>query len=165
MWHEFCEISKCTSHFGIWGFPIDSLHTFDRCETRNLSQESWPYYQKAIMESGTGSFWSYITLEAAHSNWQQVLQATKCFGIPTKRWVGSSWVVFMRYSNAAVEWSEKHSKPIEELLDGLLYYDHNQSQNTFFGILIYLRWFSHQDIWHSDETMKMAPSFLKAGLN
>jgi len=41
-------------------------------------KESWPYYQKAIMESGTGSFWSYITLEAAHSNWQQVLEATKC---------------------------------------------------------------------------------------
>ena len=30
------------------------------------------------MESGTGSFWSYITLDAAKGNWQQVLNATKC---------------------------------------------------------------------------------------
>lgn len=41
-------------------------------------KESWPHYHGAIMESGTGSFWSYITLDAAQGNWQQVLNATKC---------------------------------------------------------------------------------------
>ena len=42
------------------------------------AQESWPYYHGAIMESGTGSFWSYITMDAAEGNWQQVLNATRC---------------------------------------------------------------------------------------
>lgn len=113
------------SEFGV--FQLIHYTPLIGVKLETFSQESWPYYQKAIMESGTGSFWSYITLEAAHSNWQQVLQVTKCFGIPTKRWV------------AAVEWSEKHSKPIEELLDGLLPILYNQSQTTFFGILISLK--------------------------
>ena len=48
------------------------------CHPGDTAQEFWPYYHRAIMESGTGSFWSYITLDAAKGNWQQVLNATKC---------------------------------------------------------------------------------------
>ena len=41
-------------------------------------QEAWPYYQRGIMESGTGSFWTYVTLSGAHSNFQQVVSTSKC---------------------------------------------------------------------------------------
>jgi para-nitrobenzyl esterase len=41
-------------------------------------EAAWPFFQKGIMESGTGSFWSYITLEAAHGSFEKVLSATGC---------------------------------------------------------------------------------------
>jgi len=40
--------------------------------------ESWPYYHRGIMESGTGSFWTYMNLEAASVNFKKVLTNTDC---------------------------------------------------------------------------------------
>ena len=41
-------------------------------------KEAWPYYQRGIMESGAGSFWTYITLSGAHANFQKVVSTSKC---------------------------------------------------------------------------------------
>ncbi|CAJ1454995.1 unnamed protein product [Effrenium voratum] len=41
-------------------------------------KEAWPYFHRGITESGTGSFWTYITMDAANSNWEKILSATKC---------------------------------------------------------------------------------------
>jgi len=41
-------------------------------------QEAWPFYQRGIMESGTGSAWTYLTLSGAHSNFQKVVATSKC---------------------------------------------------------------------------------------
>jgi len=41
-------------------------------------QEAWPFYHRGIMESGTGSAWTYITLSGAHANFKQVVSTSKC---------------------------------------------------------------------------------------
>lgn len=72
-----CTATWDTSSVRTWiFFSMGRLNP--SCHPGDTAQESWPYYHRAIMESGTGSFWSYITLDAAKGNWQQVLNATKC---------------------------------------------------------------------------------------
>lgn len=39
---------------------------------------AWPYFQRAIMESGAASFWTYLTLEAAASSYDKVVQGAGC---------------------------------------------------------------------------------------
>ena len=41
-------------------------------------QEAWPYYHKAVMESGSGSFWTYLPLEAAEGSYDSVLSSSSC---------------------------------------------------------------------------------------
>lgn len=43
-------------------------------------EASWPYFHRAIMESGTGSFWTYISTDAAKGSFDKVTANTKCDG-------------------------------------------------------------------------------------
>jgi para-nitrobenzyl esterase len=44
------------------------------------AQPAWPYFHRAIAESGTASFWSYITWSGAQTNYKTVVKAAKCSG-------------------------------------------------------------------------------------
>ena len=46
-------------------------------------EEAWPFYQRGIMESGSGSFWTYVTLSGAHANFQKVVSTSKCSNAST----------------------------------------------------------------------------------
>ena len=35
---------------------------------------AWPYFHRAIMESGTASFWTYLTMEAAQGSYDRVVR-------------------------------------------------------------------------------------------
>jgi len=41
-------------------------------------RSAWPYFHQGIMESGTGSFWTYMDIDAAYTNFQKVTGATGC---------------------------------------------------------------------------------------
>ena len=41
-------------------------------------EAAWPYFHKAVMESGTAAFWTYLPLENAQQSYAAVLGATGC---------------------------------------------------------------------------------------
>lgn len=45
---------------------------------------AWPFFSKAIMESGTAAFWTYIPLENAQQSYAKVVSAAGCEGASKK---------------------------------------------------------------------------------
>lgn len=43
-------------------------------------KEAWSYFHRGIMESGTGSFWTMMDIDAAYRNFKKVTASTKCTG-------------------------------------------------------------------------------------
>lgn len=41
-------------------------------------EAAWPYFHKAVMESGTAAFWTYLPLENAQQSYTAVLASTGC---------------------------------------------------------------------------------------
>ena len=42
------------------------------------AKPAWPYYHRAIMESGAGSFWTYQDMRVAYHNFDRAVESARC---------------------------------------------------------------------------------------